>query len=73
MTLSDYLAAEGLKPSQFAERLGMPASTILRIISGKREARIGTAARIVEGTGGKVGFADLVIEPAAAAEPRSAA
>lgn len=66
MTLSEYLVAEGMKASQFAERLGMPASTILRIISGQREARIGTAAKIVEATGGKVGFADLVIEPAPA-------
>lgn len=63
MTLSDYLAEAKLKPSQFAEQLGMPASTILRIISGKREARIGTAAKIVAATGGKVGFADLVIQP----------
>lgn len=72
MTLSDYLSEAGLKPSQFAESLGMPASTILRIISGKREARIGTAARIVEGTGGKVTFADLVIEPAATPQETAA-
>lgn len=64
MTLSEYLAETGVKPSQFAEKLGMPASTILRIISGQREARIGTAAKIVKATDGKVGFADLIIEAA---------
>lgn len=73
MTLSEYLAEENLKPSQFAERLGMPASTIHRIINGQREARISTAAKIVEGTGGKVGFADLIVEAAPASEPGAAA
>ncbi len=72
MTLSEYLAEERLKPSQFAERLGMPASTILRILSGAREARIGTAAKIVAGTGGKVTFAELVIAPATQQQRASA-
>ena len=63
MTLSEYLSEVGKKPSAFAESLGMPASTIIRIINGQREARIGTAAKIVAATGGKVTFAELVHVP----------
>lgn len=72
MTLSEYLSEVGKKPSAFAESLGMPPSTILRIISGQREARIGTAAKIVAATGGKVTFAELVHVPPAEPERASA-
>ncbi len=61
MTLLEYLAEADLKPSQFAERLDMPASTILRILNGKRKARLATAAKIVAATDGKVGFPDLLV------------
>lgn len=72
MTLSEYLSEVGKKPSAFAESLGMPASTIIRIINGQREARIGTAAKIVAATGGKVTFAELVHVPNAQNERASA-
>lgn len=72
MTLSEYLAEKRLKPSKFAEQLGMPPSTILRIISGAREARIGTAAKIVAATEGRVTFAELVHVPPSEAERASA-
>lgn len=72
MTLSEYLSEVGKKPSAFAESLGMPASTIIRIINGQREARIGTAAKIVAATGGKVTFEELVHVPPAATVRASA-
>lgn len=59
MTLAEFLQEHKKKPSAFAAELGVPPSTILRIISGEREARISTAAKIVAATDGAVGYADL--------------
>ncbi len=70
MELAAYLRAEKINPSRFAARVGVPPSTIIRLIRGERRARLSTAAKIVQATGGMVGFADLVAHEApVSAEP----
>ena len=69
MELAAYLKAEKIKPSRFAARMGVPASTIIRIIRGERRARLSTAAKIVQASGGMVGFSDLVADEPPAPAP----
>ena len=54
MTLSDYLTCERIKPSQFAAMIGVPASTITRILSEGRMPRRETLNKIIEATGSAV-------------------
>lgn len=59
MTLSDYLREQGIRPSQFAEQIGLPASTITRILKDPaRVPRPETIALIADATEGKVSLAD---------------
>lgn len=60
MKLAAYLTQQNLKPAQFAERIGVPASTITRILSGAREPRLKTVVKIETGTDGAVRIADFV-------------
>lgn len=60
MKLAAYLAQENLSPSQFADRLGVPASTVSRILQGEREPRLGTIAKIREATNGLVTANDFM-------------
>jgi transcriptional regulator with XRE-family HTH domain len=59
MKLGDYLESQGEKPTQFARRIGVSPSTILRVLSSEREPGIGLAAKIVAGSAGAVSFEDL--------------
>ena len=59
MTLSEYLAAKDIKPSQFAESVPCEPSTITRILKGERGASLGLALRIEEITEGAVTPRDL--------------
>lgn len=54
MKLADYLKAENLSPSVFADRLGKPASTITRLLKGERSPNLDLLAEIKTATGGKV-------------------
>ncbi|MFE1598216.1 helix-turn-helix domain-containing protein [Methylobacterium sp. ID0610] len=60
MDLAAYLSEHDLKPANFAARIGVPASTITRILRGERDPRGATIRKIVEGTGGLVTAADLL-------------
>jgi transcriptional regulator with XRE-family HTH domain len=63
MTLATYLEQHGIRPAQFAAKLGVPASTITRILSGARVPRIDTARKIAMATGGKVKVEDFGAKP----------
>ncbi|RYF30144.1 MAG: XRE family transcriptional regulator [Comamonadaceae bacterium] len=67
MDLASYLAKYELKPAQFAERAGVPASTVTRILSGARRPRLDTAAKLAAATDGQVSISDFLrpAEPAA--------
>lgn len=70
MNLADYLQEQGIRPSQFAEQIGLPASTITRIL--KDEARVPrpeTIALIADATGGKVSLVDWYGSIGRAPEP----
>ena len=54
MKLSEYLSREKIKPSSFAASLGMPASTITRILNGARRPSFDVVRRISEKTDGLV-------------------
>jgi transcriptional regulator with XRE-family HTH domain len=65
MNLASYLEKHGLKSAQFAEKVGVPASTISRILSGERRPLFDTVVKISEATGGEVALSDFVLgEPA---------
>jgi plasmid maintenance system antidote protein VapI len=64
MKLSAYLEREGVKPSQFAYRLGVEPSTITRLLSGERSCSLDMAIRIEEATDGEVAPRELIqLEP----------
>lgn len=67
MKLADYLKAKELKPAAFARQVGVPASTISRILAGKRSGLM-IAEKIKAATGGAVTANDL-----AAAQQEAAA
>ncbi len=54
MKLATYLEETGVKPSAFAERLGVAPSTILRLVSGDRLPGLELAIQIREASDGKV-------------------
>lgn len=62
MTLSDYLAAAGETPNDFADRLGEARTTIRKIVYRTRQPSLQLAVKIVDATGGKVAHADLIAE-----------
>jgi hypothetical protein len=54
MHLHQWLSAEGKNPSNFAREIGVPASTIRRIIVENRSGTHAVTEKIIRGTGGKV-------------------
>ncbi|WAJ27572.1 helix-turn-helix domain-containing protein [Antarcticirhabdus aurantiaca] len=60
MKLSTYLAQHELSPAAFAVRVGVPASTISRILNGQRTPRLETIAKIAAVTDGAVSVSDFV-------------
>ncbi len=65
MTLSDYLRDQKLKPSAFAAEIGVPPSTITRLLNGERQPGLALIGKIRDRTGGAVTADDFI---AAAAE-----
>ncbi len=65
MTLADYLTREKTSPAAFAEKVGVPASTISRILKGDRSPRLETIAKIEEATDGAVTANDFMAAHAA--------
>ncbi|WP_084412480.1 helix-turn-helix domain-containing protein [Fulvimarina manganoxydans] len=60
MTLADFLRTNEMSPAAFAAELGVPASTITRIIRGERTPRLDTIQKIVAATSGAVTINDFV-------------
>ncbi len=54
MNLLAYIEAKGLSPSRFADVIGVPPSTITRILSGDREPGFGLLKKIHAATDGAV-------------------
>lgn len=54
MELSEYIKAQGLTPSGFAEQIGVPPSTITRVMSGKRKPGFDLLEKIHAATNGAV-------------------
>lgn len=71
MKLSAYLELKGTKPSAFATEVGVPASTISRILSGDRVPTLATVQKINEATKGAVTASDFSTVKTVR-EPRSA-
>jgi transcriptional regulator with XRE-family HTH domain len=67
MQLADYLASKGINPTKFAELVGVPASTITRVLNGDRMPRLDTIQKIVALTDGNVTVDDFM--PVAPSEP----
>jgi len=60
MRLKNYLHENQIKPSVFAEKLGVAPSTITRILKGERTPRIGLVAKITEATNNSVSLNDFL-------------
>jgi len=69
MDLAAYLSERNIKPATFAGEIGVPPSTISRILRGERDPRGATIRKIVVGTGGKVTAAELIAGPASQDDP----
>lgn len=54
MTLHEYLAANQMKPSAFAAKAGLPASTITRILNGERQPGLDVMKAVRDATDGQV-------------------
>ncbi len=65
MTLAEYLKLENVKPSHFATRLGVSASTVSRFLKGERVPSPQMLRRIAELTSNRVTPNDFMgISPA---------
>jgi len=63
MTLSEYLAEQSLPPSSFASRIGVPASTIARLLNGERKPGLDLLKKIADATDGAVMPNDFLTSP----------
>lgn len=60
MTLAEYLSSNSIKPSNFAASIGVPPSTILRILNRQREPGLDLLRKIMIATDGHVMPNDFV-------------
>lgn len=67
MKLTDYISSKKMTASQFAGEVGVPASTITRLLRGERRPGINLISRIVQATEGRVTAEDF-LPPAPAAQ-----
>ncbi len=72
MKLADYLSRSEIKPSAFAERLGVTRQTLWRYMSGDRRPEWDVLERICAETGGQVTPNDFLGDPQAPATADSA-
>ena len=63
MKLHDWLAEHDKTAAWLAERTGLSASYLSRLIEGERSPSIETCAKIAEATGGAVTANDYMPEP----------
>ena len=69
MTLSDFLARENLNPAKFAARIGVPPSTVSRLLRRQRKPSLDLMRRISEATGKAVSTLDDFNDEASAKSP----
>ena len=69
MILTEYLTANNLRPSKFAMTMGVPPSTIMRLLKGERSPSLVLLDKIMRATGGAVTPNDFL----PAREPQEAA
>lgn len=62
MRLADYLSEKKIAPSRFAADIGVPASTISRILNGDRNPSMQILAKINSATAGAVTPNDFLPE-----------
>lgn len=60
MTLLEYLTLNEIPPSRLAEKAGVPATTILRVLKGERNPGLLLMKKIMEATDGHVTPNDFV-------------
>jgi transcriptional regulator with XRE-family HTH domain len=71
MKLAAYLDLRNMSPAKLAEKIGVPASTITRILNGDRAPRLDTIQKITAATDGAV-TADDFLRPLPAAQAGAA-
>lgn len=71
MKLSDYISDKQTTASRFAGEVGVPVSTITRLLRGERRPGIDLIARITSATNGAVTAEDFF--PQAAPHPQEGA
>jgi len=54
MNLKQYLAANSIRPEEFAEKIGVSISTVYRLRAGSTKPEHATMLRIFEATGQQV-------------------
>lgn len=54
MTLHEYLKIRDMKPSVFAAEIGVPSSTVTRVLKGERSPGLDLMRIIRDKTGGQV-------------------
>lgn len=59
MKLSQYLAKHKMKPGQFAQKIGVHRSSVVRFCDETRRPDLGTLERIHDATDGQVTAADF--------------
>jgi len=64
MTLREYLQSRDMKPSAFAAEVGVPPSTITRILNGERSPGLELMRAIRDNTNGEVQPNDWLAAPA---------
>lgn len=67
MKLSDYLEAQNMTHSAFAERIGVSQGAVTRYANGARVPRPAVMSKIRQATDGQVSYRDF-LEAAEAAE-----
>jgi plasmid maintenance system antidote protein VapI len=60
MKLEDYIKSEGMNPTNWSRKVGLPQPVISRFIAGKRGLSLKTALRIQAVTGGMVRVDELL-------------
>ncbi len=60
MTLEQYLARYRISPAEFARLMGVPQSTVSRILKRQRRPTLTTYAMIRKASGGKVRMEDML-------------
>jgi len=61
MTLADYIKAKQTTASRLAGEVGVPVSTITRLLRGERKPGIDLVSRIVDATNGEVTAEDFMV------------